>query len=493
MLTPHGPRPTLTDYQSAVARLDQCSQDPRLNRCSPKLGADGQPGADGGSFGAVYRLDDPEDGRSWALKCFLRDEPDRERRYRQIAMCLRWARGSWHAEVHYVEKGLWVHGRWWPVVLMEWVPGSRLTDWIELLLEQRPREASDELRRLAHRFASAVYQMHRSGISHGDLQNGNVLVSSETAVRFVDYDAMTVPGWSRPPRREDGHPDFRMPREGERGPNGATETLHTAAAIGTSGTVFTTSTSTGVPIMEPDALVAIHRDRFPAQVIHAALVMLSHDASLWADLHQPGADHLLLSRKDFRDAARSHNWHVLLHHRIREVRDTAAELRAILNCPVDLQPDLEPQPEVATQESVLEPMAWRPTSGPRPGRRPFLDLGPFTVPADQGNSRPSPAVSEAQAGVEDGAPLPEQSAERRPDPMPGTSDIASRTGDREEHPVPASKPPPLADIGNPPFAPQPHDQPHSLPTPATPAQLAGLSAAIIVFVALIVLAVALNR
>ncbi|OIJ63204.1 protein kinase family protein [Streptomyces mangrovisoli] len=413
MLTPGGQRPNLSDYQSAVARLQQCSEEPRLKRCVPRLGADGQPGADGGSFGAVYRLDDPEDGRSWALKCFLREEPGRGRRYRRISECLGGARGTWQTEVHYMDNGLWVHQRWWPVVLMEWVPGARLTDWIDALLEQRPGRAGNELRRLTHSFASEVHQMHRSGISHGDLQSGNVLVTPGCAVRFVDYDAMTVPGWTAPPRREDGHPDFRLPREGERGPDGATEIVHTAAATGTGGTVFAASTSTGMPLQEPDALTAIHRDRFPSHVIHTALVILSHDASLWTRLHRPGADHLLLSRKDFRDPAQSRNWGVLLHHETPQVRRAAEKLRAMLDCPVHLQADLVPQPEAEPGEDVLRPLVSNPLAGHDLGRplldnplsghdlgRPLLDLTGF-APADHGEAPTVPLP------VQDPEPEPE--------------------------------------------------------------------------------------
>ncbi|MFJ3670233.1 AarF/UbiB family protein [Streptomyces sp. NPDC090106] len=420
MVTSFRGRPSLGDYQTAVAHLDKYSAEPRLKRCTPKLGGDGQPGANGGSFGAVYRLDDPEDGRIWALKCFLRDEPDRARRYRSIAVCLEQAKGSWRTEVHYVEEGLWVHEHWWPVVLMEWVAGARLTDWIDVLLDKRPGEAAEELRRLAHRFAAAVHQMHRSGISHGDLQSGNVLVAAENSIRFVDYDAMTVPDWSRPPLREDGHPDFRLPREGERGPDGATEVRHTAPAAGTSGTTFASSTSTNVPLQEPDALVAIHRDRFPSHVIHSALVMLSHDTSLWAGLHRAGADHLLLSRKDFRDPSRSTSWRTLLGHRTPEVRQAAARLRALLDCPVHLQPDLEPPSEVGRQQGVLERMAFRSTTGTPVGPRPFLDLGSFARPLEGPSSRrdgPARPVRPLSADIT--PPSPE-----RPSPdEPGTMDL----------------------------------------------------------------------
>ncbi|MFF7445561.1 MULTISPECIES: lipopolysaccharide kinase InaA family protein [unclassified Streptomyces] len=513
MVTSFRGRPTLTDYQSAVARLDEYSEEPRLRRCAPKLGADGQPGANGGSFGAVYRLDDPEDGSTWALKCFLRDEPDRARRYRSIADCLNQARGSWRTEVHYVEKGLWVHERWWPVVLMEWVAGARLTDWIDVLLDKRPGEAAQELRRLAHRFAAAVHQMHRSGISHGDLQSGNVLVAAENSVRFVDYDAMTVPNWSRPPLREDGHPDFRLPREGERGPDGATEVRHTAPSAGTSGTTFASSTSTNVPLQEPGALVAIHRDRFPSHVIHSALVMLSHDTSLWVGLHRPGADHLLLSRKDFRDPSRSTSWRTLLGHRTPEVREAAARLRALLDCPVHLQPDLEPPSEVGRQQGVLERMAYRSTTGTPVGPRPFLDLGNFTRPLDIPSpprpARPRPAQPMSACVTPPTPELPEGDAPGTIDlGMPGDPALAplpvplfgqpARPSPTPEPPVPASRaqepaprwePPNLIDLLQ--SSTTPPSRLRSLRSNATPAQLVLVGAALCLICTLLVILIIL--
>ncbi|MFF5006884.1 AarF/UbiB family protein [Streptomyces phaeochromogenes] len=514
MVTSFRGRPTLTDYQSAVARLDTCSQEPRLKRCAPKLGADGQPGVNGGSFGAVYRLDDPEDGRTWALKCFLRDEPDRARRYRSIANCLDQAKGSWRTEVHYVEKGLWVHERWWPVILMEWVAGARLPDWIDVLLDRRPGEAAEELRHLAHRFAAAVHQMHRSGISHGDLQSGNVLVAAENSIRFVDYDAMTVPNWSRPPLREDGHPDFRLPREGERGLDGATEVRHTAPVAGTSGTTFTSSTSTNVPLQEPDALVAIHRDRFPSHVIHSALVMLSHDTSLWSGLHRPGADHLLLSRKDFRDPSRSTSWRTLLGHRTPQVREAAARLRALLDCPVHLQPDLEPPSEVGRQQGVLERMAYRSTTGAPVGPRPFLDLGSFTRPFDgprpQRDARPRPARPPGADVTPPSSPATEQPLPDEPGTIdlgrPGGSPVAPLSlplfgqpasppqpldlpvvAPRVQEPAPRWEPPDLMDLWQQPSAPPPPSLLRSLRSNATSAQLVLVGAALCVICALLVI------
>lgn len=416
MTAPPVGRPTLAEYQAAVARLDQCGDDPLLKRCRPELGADGLPGADGGSFGAVYRLHDPLYGQDWALKCFLRAEPDRDHRYRAIAACLAGAPGTWRTEVRYLAKGLWARERWWPVVLMEWVTGARLTDWIDALLDERPEQAGAELRRLAHRFAGAVHRMHRSGISHGDLQSGNVLVTSDTQVRFVDYDAMTVPAWSARPR-EDGHPDFRLPRETERGPDGATAMRHTA------------SSSARAPFHDQAALVALHRDRFPSHVIHASLVMLSHDLSLWERLHQPGADHLLVSRTDFRDPAGSERWPVLLDHRRQEVRSTARRLRDLLDTPAGRQPDLEPQPEVTPATSVRTGMMWRSGTGAPASTLPFLDLGLLGEHARAGAAgvprspgRPQPP------GAPDPSGAPDHSSVLGPSGVPDHSGVPDASG-----------------------------------------------------------------
>ncbi|BFO21432.1 hypothetical protein SHKM778_78200 [Streptomyces sp. KM77-8] len=264
----------------------------------PAEAGHGRPaGADGGTFGAVYRLDDPRDGDSWALKCFLRDEPDRERRYREIARSLEGAQGAWRAEVRYLEHGLWVRGQWWPVVLMEWVPGLRLTDWIDGLLARREDTAPAELRRVAHRFAGAVYQMHRSGISHGDLQSGNVLVTAGTEVRFVDYDAMTAPGWPAPrdartDTRTSGSPRGRTGpgRHDRAAPHGGRRRYRRGPVH---GRYLDGDSAPGDRRAHGDAPGPL-----PSHVIHASLVMLSHDVSLWEALHRPGSDHLLLSRRD---------------------------------------------------------------------------------------------------------------------------------------------------------------------------------------------------
>ncbi|MEU9286663.1 hypothetical protein AB0D57_18570 [Streptomyces sp. NPDC048275] len=338
MLTPGGQRPTLSDYQNTVGQLHRFAQDPRLTRATPRRGADGQPGANGGSFGAVYRLDDPDDNRSWALKCFLRDEPDRRHRYEQISACLSSVRAPWHAEVHYLERGLYVGGNWWPVVLMEWIPGQRITGWIDRLIDENPADLASQFTRAARKFAAAVYQMHRCGISHGDLQSGNVLVLPNGAIRFVDYDAMTVPTYSCLPRREDGHPDFRLPRRDEWGVDDGTSTHIRGSAVHIS-TFITDSTTMSVNLPPQDGTAAMHRDRFPSQVIHSALVMLSEAPELWTELHRPGADHLLLSRRDFRNPVASERWERLLKHPRPRVRDTANRLHGMLGSMADALPD----------------------------------------------------------------------------------------------------------------------------------------------------------
>ncbi|MFE3323351.1 hypothetical protein [Streptomyces sp. NPDC059176] len=388
MLTPGAPRPTLSSYQNTVAKLAMFAEDPRLKRAVPRLGADGQPGADGGSFGAVYRLEDPEDGRDWALKCFLRDEPDRRTRYQRVSDCLASVHDSWRAEVHYVDRGLFVAGTWWPVLLMEWIDGQRLTRWIDELFHDDPPDLKPRFKRAAREFTDAVYAMHRRGIGHGDLQSGNVLVVPDGAFRFVDYDAMTVPDFQDVPRHEDGHPDFRLPREDEQGAGDGTSTVDRLSLVRT-GTFIADSSPAGAGLPSPDGAAAMHRDRFPSHVIHSALVMLGEAPELWAELHRPGGDHLLLSRTDLRNPNESQRWKRLLGHPNDRVRGTAQRLCGMLGSPAAALPDLEPLAEVADPQPFLTAMGWRLATEQATHQRPFLDLDALATARRLASAAPS--------------------------------------------------------------------------------------------------------
>ena len=68
-------------------------------------------------------------------------------------------------------------GKWYPVILMEWVQGETLFNWVR----DRCREGNAEaVAFLADRWLDAVKELGDAGIAHGDLQHGNVMVTPQT-------------------------------------------------------------------------------------------------------------------------------------------------------------------------------------------------------------------------------------------------------------------------------------------------------------------------
>ena len=66
---------------------------------------------------------------------------------------------------------------------MEWVDAVRLDRYVEKQLGE-----PNLILEVARKFAGAVKTLNESNAAHGDLQHGNILVSTNGDLRFVDYD-----------------------------------------------------------------------------------------------------------------------------------------------------------------------------------------------------------------------------------------------------------------------------------------------------------------
>lgn len=88
---------------------------------------------------------------------------------------------------------------------MEWVGATTLGEYVEANYANR-----QAMERLRVQFAALEQDLARSGLAHGDLQNGNVLVD-KTQLRLVDYDGMFVSGMQFGRGMELGHKHFQHP------------------------------------------------------------------------------------------------------------------------------------------------------------------------------------------------------------------------------------------------------------------------------------------
>ena len=202
--------PTQNDYDEAAENLRYSMSDEELRGGQAALDDQQLPMVWAGSFANVYRINCPATGKSWALKCFTRDVSARQERYRHIAAALKAARLPFTVPFAYLERGIQVHGQWFPAVKMEWVEGQTLNRFVEESLE-KPRM----LRQLLDLWPKLAARLRDAGITHADLQHGNVLLvpaaDGKLALKLIDYDGMYVPALAGTQSGEMGHPNYQHP------------------------------------------------------------------------------------------------------------------------------------------------------------------------------------------------------------------------------------------------------------------------------------------
>jgi serine/threonine protein kinase len=234
--------------------------------------------------------------RTWAVRCFLRELSDQQRRYEAISQHLKAARLDYTVGFDYIPRGIRIRGQWYPILKMEWVQGDSLNTYIEKHLNNL-----SALSDLAKRWVGMIETLQRACIAHGDLQHGNVLVANGN-LRLIDYDGMYVPALAGQSSHEIGHSNYQHP-------------LRTGSDFG--------------PNM----------DDFSAWVIYVSLVVLSIDSRLWSCGN--GGDECLLFRKvDFEQPHASNTLNQLLKHPDARVQSLVAIFQSLLYRELDNIPTL---------------------------------------------------------------------------------------------------------------------------------------------------------
>ncbi|MDP2895959.1 MAG: WD40 repeat domain-containing serine/threonine-protein kinase [bacterium] len=230
------------------------------------------------------------------MRCFLNDFPDHQSRYNEISKHLRVSGIPYKVDFVFQQQGIRVHGKWYPIVKMEWVEGKPLNAHIEAFLGDPVG-----LRRLSENWLELLRNLAAARVAHGDLQHGNVLVANG-ALRLIDYDGMFVPSLGGLPSHECGHPCYQHPnrRTGDFG---------------------------------------LEIDRFSALAIYVAIRALIECPSLWPQFDN--GDNILFRRDDFVNPSRS-----AVFTALRQLTDAgtvklAMALWAACSGPVDRVPTID--------------------------------------------------------------------------------------------------------------------------------------------------------
>ena len=150
-----------------------------------------------GGFGVVFPMINSANHK-YAFRVWHREIPGIRDRTNRIATFLHTANLPYFVEFDYVPNGLSVENddgvQTVDTVRMDWVEGDNLHDFISNTKENESIENFKSIMRdLAANFKKMFKDLHQAGISHGDLQHGNVVIKDDLSIKLVDYDSVFVP------------------------------------------------------------------------------------------------------------------------------------------------------------------------------------------------------------------------------------------------------------------------------------------------------------
>ena len=252
--------PSFADYEFAVINAFAYSVlDPKFKGGSPGKGMSG-------GFSRVYPVD--VGVKTFALRCWTRNVADAKRRYEEISACLKRIRLPYFVDFEYVSEGILVEGQKYSTTRMEWAEGQTLRAFIADNLQD-----ADVFKTVAAEFQKMVETLHAHQISHGDLQDGNILLKrrgAQVKIKLIDYDSLFVPALRGQPDSIVGLPEYQHPQR-IAGGGQASEKV----------------------------------DYFSELVIYLSFLSLAEKPELWAQFQENTGDGLLFSAEDFKSPSQS--------------------------------------------------------------------------------------------------------------------------------------------------------------------------------------------
>lgn len=176
-----------------------------LSYLRPVLNEDGSPIMSSGNLAVVFKMTDGN--KSYAVKCFIKDQEERTERYKLISDYLNSIESEYIVSVKYIENELFVDTKQtdiseFPVLLMEWVEGQTLSSCLNNAYNTACSYWSTsgdgeyvyyELTRLLNSFLRMASWLLKQPFAHGDLKPDNIIVNQNGTCVLIDYDGMYVP------------------------------------------------------------------------------------------------------------------------------------------------------------------------------------------------------------------------------------------------------------------------------------------------------------
>jgi hypothetical protein len=305
----HVPRywPSARHFTEVIQCPSVCFAAPGLRNTLPAVDRLGMPIVTSGQFAYVYKLKSMNGEGDFAVRCFRGYLGDRDQRYRAIQSHVRAAPLPYLADFNYAPEGIMVGGQRFPILYMNWIEGPTLDLYVGEMLHRR-----EVLLHLAAEWLRVINALRTSGMAHGDLQHGNVIVD-HGQLTLIDHDGIFVPAMSGWSASEIGHQHFQHPQR---------TAQHFDASL----------------------------DNFSAIVIYLSLLALAERPNLWAEHHD---ENLLFTKADFLDPAASS-----LFAKVRELGSECSQLADILATAASGPPSAVPSLLDLVQTSASRLPSW---------------------------------------------------------------------------------------------------------------------------------------
>ena len=307
------PWPSLIDYTQAVGNYLHISiLDPKLKGGIPKRGKGiFSITSYAGGFSIVFPIEVVSS--TFALRCWIKDIGDAETRYKEISDYLKQCGLPYFVDFAYVPEGILVNGIKYPITRMEWAEGETLCDFIKQNLQD-----AWCLKTAAAEFQKMVETLHTHQISHGDLQDGNILLKrnrTDVDIKLIDYDSLFVPALRGQPDNIVGLPEYQHPQR-ITGGGGANEKV----------------------------------DYFSELVIYLSLLSLVEKPDLWNQFGDRTERGLLFTAEDFKNPDQSDVFRELENLSL-DVKQLASKLKEFCKRSID---QLEPLEAILPRTSPVQ-------------------------------------------------------------------------------------------------------------------------------------------
>ena len=271
------------DIITAIKNSDTFLRISELQGAKPRLNKNGSPFAFVGGFNMVFQLE--HQNKKWAFRVWHVPMGEHTDRYRKISKYLSEKKLPYFADFIYDEKGILVNGTLLDTIRMEWLEGKLLKEYFEENLSNKSK-----LTKLANDFLEMCKILRENKISHGDLQEGNILIDRNGNIKLVDYDSICIPEIEGQKELVTGLKGYQHPSRFKAGK------------------------------------ASLKADYFSELVIYLSILALSENTNLWHKYQVKDTQYLLFTETDFEDFENSE-----IYNDLHKLSNSVKSLTRILN------------------------------------------------------------------------------------------------------------------------------------------------------------------